>query len=172
MHYEKMQTSQEFSYLKYAGLFVLASFIFMIMQSKGIVSDYLVGVIFTGFGVLFVLALNMIFISSDLDWKLAHYAGEGQEVEEKYQSMLNSHYFQAFNSIKNKRFRVAAVFRLLPFTFVGLFTALAGVALAMKVSTDLALIAGVSSVTLLTTVIFFLARTIKKSQLVTSNGLA
>lgn len=165
MHYDKMRTEREFSYIKYAGFFALASLAFMMMQDKGLVSDYLIGVIFTGFGVLLASAMGMIFISAGIDWKLARCANEGSELEEKYQSIVNFSYFQAVNSVRVSRYRAALFFRLFPFVFVGIFTVLAGVGLSMRISTNLATFVGIASSTALIVATFFLARTTKRRQL-------
>ena len=68
MHYEKMHTKQEFSYIKYAGFFLLAFLGFMLMEGKGPIGDYLIAVVWTGLGVLFAFVMAMLFISSDINW--------------------------------------------------------------------------------------------------------
>jgi len=168
MQYEKMQAQLEFSYLKYGGFFIIASLAFMIMQKKEIISDYCIGVTFTGLGVLFAMAISMLFFSFDLDLKLAKYVATGKAMEEKYQAMLKIRYFDAFDATKVTRFRVTAASRLLPFVLVGLFTALSGAALVLKVSTGLALAVGISSLVILTIGIVFLVKTMKQSQLLAS----
>jgi len=64
MHYDKMHTRQEFTYIKYAGFFILAFLGFMLMEGKGLIGDYLIAVVCTGFGVLFASVMATLFISS------------------------------------------------------------------------------------------------------------
>lgn len=170
MQCEKTRIRREFSSQKYIGFFVLTYFASMIMQSRGVVSNCLIWIIFSGLGVLFAIAMSMILFGSNLDLKLALCAEEGKAMEEKYPSMVNSCYFHALDAVNVKWFRVTNAFRLLPFTIVGFFTALAGVALALKVSPGLASLVGIFSVVILAITSFFLIRKMKKSRLVTFNS--
>lgn len=114
--------------------------------------------------------MSTILLGSNLDLKLAQCAEEGKAMEEKYPSLINSCYFHALDAVNIQRFRVTNAFRLLPFSIVGIFTALAGVALGMKVSAGLALLVGVFSVVVLVIATFFLIRKMKKNQLLASNS--
>lgn len=100
MNYEKMHIDREFSYMKYASIFVLAMLGLMIMDSKGTAPNYLLGIVVAGIGTLLVLAMNVIFLSSDIDLKRTCYAEEGKLIEEKYRSIVNFHYFRAVNAAK------------------------------------------------------------------------
>ena len=44
MHYDKMHARQEFTCIKYAGFFILAFFGFMMLEGKGLISNYLIAV--------------------------------------------------------------------------------------------------------------------------------
>lgn len=165
MNYEKMHIDREFSYMKYADIFVLAAFGLMLMDSKGTASNYLLGIVVAGIGTLLVLAMNMIFLSSNIDLKRTCYAEEGRLIEEKYRSIVNFHYFRAVNAAKTARYRASLFSRLFPFVFVGAFTIWAGVSLSMKIGTHFASLIGIFSGVILLASAFFLGRIIKKWQL-------
>jgi hypothetical protein len=169
MRFEQRQAKLEFSYLKYAGFFAIAS-LFIVMQNEGIIVDHLPEVIYAGVGILFAMAMRMLFFSFDLDRKIAYHVNEGKELEEKYCSIIDFCYFAAIDSVKNKRFQGAVASRLIPFAFVGFFTIWAGVVEAAKNGIGTALIVGISSVALLVFTIFYLLNSIKQSQLFFSIG--
>lgn len=169
MSYEKIQFQQGFSYLKYAGFFVAASFVLMIIANKGIFPNYLVGITFIGFSVLVVSAMRML-STANVDIELACYAGEGKKVEEKYASLLESHYFQTVDLMKIFRYRLVAALRLVPFIFVGISTICTGIALAMKTSMDMAMLVGFIAVAVLCVSLGFLLRLMKKCLLPLEQG--
>lgn len=164
MHYEKLQMKTDFSYIKYAGFFILVFIAFIVMQGRGIASNYLIGVIFTGFGVLFASAMSMIFISSEIDRKRANLEQEGKWMEEQYPS-VRFNYFKAATFVKTSRYKAAVFTRLFPFVFVGLCTIAAGIAFSAKVSSNIAILVGVLSVVGLITATLFIARNMKKWQM-------
>jgi hypothetical protein len=168
MSCEKMQLKQGFSYVKYAGLFLAISFLWITLTNRDFFSDYLSGIICMGFGVLFVSAMHMIFIISNIDWQLAQYTDEGKEVEEKYPTLIQSRHFRTVDAMKVLRYRLALALRFAPFIFVGILTIAAGVALAMRTSTNMAAIIGSISAAVLSIVVFFLARATKKRCLLRS----
>ena len=164
MHYEKMQLKTDFSYTKYAGFFILAFIAFIVMQGRGIASNYLINVIFTGFGVLFASAMSMIFVSSEIDRKRANIEQEGKWMEEKYPSVRFS-YFKAPTFVKAPRYKAGVFSRLFPFVFVGLCTIATGIAFSAKISSNIATLVGALSTALLIAATFFLARIMKKWQI-------
>lgn len=168
MDYEKLQLQQWFSSLKYAGFFVVASLTWITLTAKGIFSEYLTGIVCTGFGVLLVSALHMVFTASNIGYQLAKQSHEGKEMEEEHPTMIQSHYFQTIDSLKVSRYRLAAALCLVPFVFVGISTISAGVALAMRTSTNMAAVIGSISAAVLSIVVFFLARATKKRCLLRS----
>lgn len=169
MSYEKMQLQQGFSYLKYAGFFVAASFVLMVTANRGIFPNYLVGITFIGFGVLAVSVLRML-STANVDFELTCYTGEGKKVEEKYELLIKSHYFQAVDFMKISRYRLVAALRLIPFVFVGISTTCAGIALAIKTSTNMAMLVGFISTAILGVSIVFLLRLTKKCLLLSEQG--
>ncbi len=165
MHYEKMHTRQEFTYIKYAGFFILAFLGFMPMEGKGLIGDYLIAVVFTGFGVLFASVMAMLFISSEIDWKRSLYEKEGKALEDKYHSIVNFKYFQSISTLKTNRYKAMLFARLIPFSFVGALTIWSAITLSMKTSSSLAIPIGVASSIVLIATMGFLARNIKAGQL-------
>jgi len=151
--------------MKYVGFFVIASIIFFIMQSKGILFDSLIGILFTGFGILLAYVGDLIFISCDNDLKLAHYIKNGKEIEEKYQSMINSSYFRVVESYRILNNKLTIFSRLWPFCFVGFFTGFVGVTLSMQYSNKLVIFVGVITSVLLVSSVIFLSRITKKNQI-------
>lgn len=121
-----------------------------------------------GFGVLFVSTMHMIFIISNTDWQLAQCTDEGKEVKEKYPTLIQSHHFRTVDSMKVLRYRLALALGFAPFIFVGILTIAAGIALAMKTSTNIAAIIGSISAAVLSILVFFLARATKKRCLLRS----
>ena len=164
MQCEKQYAEQEFIYLKYAGFFVLASVALMIMHGKGLVSNYLIGVVFVGIGVLCASALSIIFIHSNADWKLAKCTEEGTALEEKYAHAISSCYFRTTTAVKPRCYRISIISRLGPFCFVGICTVLAGVALSIKISFTLGVFLSIASALLLIASQWLLFLTIKKTQ--------
>lgn len=122
MHYDKMHTRQEFTYIKYAGFFILAFLGFMLMEGKGLIGDYLIAVVCTGFGVLFASVMATLFISSEIDWKRSIYEKEGKALEDRYPSIINFSYFQMISKLNTNRYRATLFSRLIPFAFVGILT--------------------------------------------------
>lgn len=122
--YEMRQIRQDFTYLKYAGFFIFASIAFMLMREKGIVSNYLIGIVFIGFGVLVAMILSMIFISADIDRKLAYF---------RKKETLNSKTFHIPTLEANSSRKISMIFRFLPFGFVGICTILAGLDLWINI---------------------------------------
>jgi hypothetical protein len=164
MHYEKMHTKQEFSYLKYAGFFLLAFLGFMLMEEKGLIGDYLIAVVWTGFGVLFASVMAMLFISSDIDWKRSLYEKEGKDLEDRYPSVINFKYFQTVSKLSTSRYIAVLLARLVPFAFVGILTIWSAVALSMRTSSNLAITVGVGASVILVAAMVFLGRNMKKGQ--------
>jgi uncharacterized membrane protein len=144
--------------MKYAGVFVLASLGLMLMDSKGTAPHDLLGT-------LLVLAMNVIFLSSDIDLKRTCYGEEGGLIEEKCRSIVHCHDFKAINAAKTARYRASLFSRLFSFVLVRAFTMWAGVSLSMKISTHFASLIGIFSPAILLISAFFLAKTIKKWQL-------
>jgi len=161
MHYDKMHARQEFTYIKYAGFFILAFFGFMMMEGKGLIGNYLIAVTCTGFGVLFASVMATLFISSEIDWKRSIYEQEGRALEERYPSIINFNYFKMIRKLNTARYRATLLARLTPFTFVGGMTIWSAVMLALKTSSNLAIIVGVGSSIVLVATMIFLARKIK-----------
>lgn len=164
MHYEKMHTKQQLIYIKYVGFFILSCLGFIIMQEKGFIDDYLIAIVFTGSGVLFASVMTMLFTSGNIDWKRALYEEEGKKLEEKYQPMINSNYFQAIDNLKISRYRVTLFSRLVPFAFVGVSTVWSAVMLSIKTSSNFAAFVGILSLVILVSSMGFLARNMKKCQ--------
>lgn len=164
MHYDKMHARQEFTYIKYAGFFILAFFGFMMMEGKGLIGNYLIAVTCTGFGVLFASVMANLFISSEIDWKRSIYEQEGKALEERYPSIINFSYFKMISKLSTTRYRATLLARLTPFTFVGGMTIWSAVMLALKTSSNLAIIVGVGSSIVLVATMIFLARNIKACQ--------
>lgn len=164
MHYDKMHTQQELAYIKYAGFFILAFLGFMLVEGKGLISDYLIAVVCTGFGVLFTSVMNALFISSEIEQNRAIYEEEGKSLEEKYPSIINFHYFRMMSNLNASRYRAALFSRLLPFVFVGSLTIWSAVTLSLKTSSTLAIVVGVASSVALAITVSFVARNIKKHQ--------
>ncbi|PCI94126.1 hypothetical protein COB11_04315 [Candidatus Aerophobetes bacterium] len=165
MHYDKMHSRQEFTYIKYAGFFILAFLGFMLMEGKGLIGDYLIAVVCTGFGVLFASVMTTLFISSEIDWKRSIYEKEGKVLEERYPSIINFNYFKMISKLNPSRYRATLFLRLTPSIFVGILTIWSAVMLSMKTSLNLAITIGVASSFVLFATMGFLARKIKKCQL-------
>jgi membrane protein implicated in regulation of membrane protease activity len=89
-------------------------------------------------------------------------------MEESHPTLIQSHYFQAIDSLKISRYRLAAALSLVPFVFIGISTIAAGIALAMRTSTNMATVIGSISTAVLSIVVFFLARATKKRCLLRS----
>ena len=161
MHYSKMQTKQDFTYIKYGGIFFLSLAGFMVMEGKGLISNYLIAVLFSGIGILLASLISILFISPEIDFNCAVNEEEGKRLEERYPSIVNFTYFKTISKTKNHRQYGMLINRLAPFLFVGGFTIWSGVMLALKTSFLLALIVGLSFSVALMASIFFLGRRIK-----------
>lgn len=168
MNYEKMHTKQEFSYIKYAGFFLLAFLGFMLMEGKGLIGDYLIAVVWTGFGVLFASVMAMLFISSDIDWKRSLYEKEGKDLEDRYPSVINFKYFQTVSKLSRNRYRATLLARLAPFAFVGILTIWSAVTLSMRTRSNLAITVGIGASAILVATTVLLVRNMKRHLLSSS----
>jgi len=119
MSYEKMRFDRDFSYIKYAGIFMLANLGMIFMDSVSAASNHNLWIMLFGIGLAFVLAMNMIFISAGIDAKCSLYLKEGISIEKKYQSLNNFHYFQASAEGRSAQYIASLFKRLLPFVVVG-----------------------------------------------------
>lgn len=164
MHYDKMHTRQEFTYIKYAGFFILAFLGFMLMEGKGLIGDYLIAVVCTGFGVLFASVMATLFISSEIDWKRSTYEKEGKALEEKHPSIIKFNYFKMISKLNKNRYRAILLSRLAPFTFVGVLTVWSAVMLALKTSSNFAITIGVGSSIALVAIMIFITRNMRACQ--------
>lgn len=117
--YDKMHAQQELTYIKYACFFICTFVGFMLIEEKGLVGDYIIALVCTGFGALCASFLVILFTSSEINWKHSVYDKEGETLEEKHQLVINFNYFKVIGKLNTNRYRARLLARLTLFTLIG-----------------------------------------------------
>lgn len=156
-HHQKHQIDQNYSYVKLLGFFLLVSTIYFLLEDRGFLFDYLIGVVTTGVGTLLVMLLKTLILDPQVDCEIVRCIKIGKFLEEGYPNIVSSKLFHRFDQLQSNTHRRAMISRFGSFAIVLILTALSGVFLSLRVSLWLSISIGAFSVILLTaSALFFI----------------
>ena len=163
MHCIKMQAKHKILYIKWLGIFILASLIFYLMQSKSsiVFFNYLIGIVFVGIASLIVCLAN-IFRDFEYDRQIIYQIKEGKKLERENTTIFSSEYFHSFD--KAYRPCLMLIPCIFPLGLIAIITASAGFLLSIKINVNLAIGVGICSLSLIIAGLFFLIKFAKSQQ--------
>ncbi len=131
-HYGKIRFKHEMASIKYLGIFLLTYLIFFGLQSKGIISNPLIGIVCTGIGFLLILGLNM-WASFRNARELFKCAKEGMQLEETHSSDISFRFFHNCAATQRQEYRCSLFGSLLSFCVILGLTTISGILLSVKI---------------------------------------
>lgn len=131
-HCVKQQSEQNFFYIKWLGLYVLAVAAFFLLGGQNFSSGFLKGVISLGCGFLFIMMWHAIFLTNQCDRKIAACILDGTALEELYPEIVISQIFHTPYKTRVSRVWFELFDRFISFSVVTFLTTASAITLFLN----------------------------------------